>query len=226
MAAPLCQIQGAVENRASIPRLKRPGRRGDQRSSQQGARVIRGLEREPGRRPPRRPRRNCTGRVELPVDREHDAASGAAVELREHDPGGPDRFDELAGLRQPVATRRRVEDEQHLMGRAREPPVRRSGASSPAPPSGSSSCGGGRPCPQAAAGLRAPLPRRARRREPPKGRLLPVAHDGKVEPVLPRSASCSMAPARNVSAAASRTSDRSRPRGARAWRLSSSCPSR
>ena len=55
---------------------------------------------------------------ELGLDREHDPALGGAVELGEHHARHVDGLGELAGLREPVLTGRRVDDEQHLLERS------------------------------------------------------------------------------------------------------------
>src|SRR4051812_48315683 len=58
--------------------------------------------------------------AELVRDRDRNAALCAAVELRQDDAGDARRFLEQPGLLQAVLARRRVDDEQRLVGRAVE----------------------------------------------------------------------------------------------------------
>src|SRR5690606_32452978 len=57
--------------------------------------------------------------LELPRDREHDAALRRAVELRDREPGHAEPLVELGRLRERVLPLARVDDQQHLVRRAR-----------------------------------------------------------------------------------------------------------
>ena len=84
--------------------------------------------------------------AELVGDRDRDPALGRAVELRQRDAGDAGRLAEEARLLEAVLARRRVDDEQRLVRRALDAGPRSRGAPWRAPPSGSTACGGGRPC--------------------------------------------------------------------------------
>src|ERR1700724_4010998 len=58
--------------------------------------------------------------IELGFDRDHRAALGAAVELRERQPGHGDRLVELARLGEARKAKHRVENEQRLESTALE----------------------------------------------------------------------------------------------------------
>src|SRR5437773_4150875 len=60
---------------------------------------------------------------ELVRDRHRDSALRAAVELRERDTGDADRFAEETRLLEAVLPRRRVDDEERLVRRARQLPL-------------------------------------------------------------------------------------------------------